>query len=328
VTRDRRGVLILPCAGVVLVVAVMAIPAGRPRVTFAGQSVHQQPHPPLSILREHRYRMTAAIRPFLLFWMRRASVGGARIVWRRGEAGEQGYELLIGSDPRRAPKGINHWGYVEEHGGEQGAAALVGVMRQTDEQSTEEAKAGLATEGQEGYFFRMIRQSVGAGEITSEVVTLRVASDFSYRDLDALLKAFESAPGTTRTRRAKLAPATRPGFLTAVAELVRQSVEASRSKTGRPNQAARTISFTFDATTYDLTLRSSEYLETARFGDRSFARVVRDQFETLNRETKNREQFTLVCGLDGAFMEVPVFISYQPEWWFKAELVLDDGEAF
>jgi hypothetical protein len=35
-----------------------------------------------------------------------------------------------------------------------------------------------------------------------------------------------------------------------------------------------------------------------------------------------------VCGLDGAFTEVPVFISYQPKWWFKAELVLDDGGAF
>jgi hypothetical protein len=321
-------VLVLPCAGIVLALAATAIPAGRHQATAAGQSFHQQPQPPLSVLQEHRYRMTAAIRPFLLFWIRRDNVGGARIVWRRGEAGEQGYELLIGSDPRRAPTGINRWGYVEEHAGEQGTAALVGVMKQTDEKSIEEAKAKLAKEGQEGYFFKMIRQSVGGGETVSDVVTLRVASDFSYRDLDALLKAFESDPGVTRTKHAKVAPAARPGFLTAVAELVRQSAEAFRSKKGRPDQAPRTIPYTFNATTYDLTLRSSEYLETVKYGDRSFTRVVRNQFETLNRETKNREQFTLVCGLDGGFTEVPVFISYQPKWWFKAELLLDDGGAF
>ena len=273
--------------------------------------------------------MAAGIRPLLLFWITRDNVGGARIVWRHGEAGEQGYELLIGSDPRRAPRGINRWGYLDERTGKQDTATVVGVMKQTDEQSIEEAKTKLAKEGQEGYFFKMIRQSVGSGETTSDVVTLHVASDFSYRELDPLLKAFGSDPGVTRTKRAKLAPATRPGFLIAVADLVRESAEAARRSTkGRSLQVARTIPFTFNAISYDLTLRSSEYLETARFGDQSFTRLMRDQFETLNRETRTREQFTLVCGLEGAYREVPVFISYQPRWWFKAELVIDQGNVF
>jgi len=273
--------------------------------------------------------MAAGIRPLLLFWITRDNVGGARIVWRAGEAGERGYELLIGSDPRRAPTGINRWGYLDERAAKQDAATLVGVMKQTDEQSIEEAKAKLAKEGQEGYFFKMIRQSVGSGETTSDVVTLRVTSDFSYRELDPLLKAFGTDPGVTRTRRAKLPPATRPGFLIAVADLVRESVEAARGATrGQAGQIKRTVPFTFNATAYDLTLRSSEYLGTAKFGGQSFTRVVRDQFETLNRETRNREQFTLVCGLEGVYQEVPVFISYQPRWWFKAELVIDERDVF
>jgi hypothetical protein len=36
----------------------------------------------------------------------------------------------------------------------------------------------------------------------------------------------------------------------------------------------------------------------------------------------------LVCATDGALARVPVFIEYQPKWWFKAQGVLDEGEAF
>ena len=65
------------------------------------------------IHKEYRYRMSAAIRP-LLFWIGDSDVGGARIVWRRGEDGRRGYEFLLGSDPIRAPRKINRWGFVRE----------------------------------------------------------------------------------------------------------------------------------------------------------------------------------------------------------------------
>jgi len=50
------------------------------------------------VKQEHRYRLSAAIRP-LLFWVGAKNVGGARIVWREGDEGRRGYELLLGSDP-------------------------------------------------------------------------------------------------------------------------------------------------------------------------------------------------------------------------------------
>jgi hypothetical protein len=316
--ETRRIVLCCACA----LLALAAIPFARASASRAGPLLQQSSQPTFTLVREHRYRMAAGIRPLLLFWIMRDNVGEARVVWRQGPGGERGYELLIGSDPQRAPRGINRWGYLDERTGQHDSATLIGVMKETDEQSIEEAKAKLAKEGQEGYYFKMIRQSVGAGETTSDVVTLHVTSDYSFRELDPLLKAFGSSPGITKTKRAKLAPATRPGFLAAVVELVGESVDAARRATR--GQRARTIPFTFNAVSYDLTLRSSEYLEKARFGDQDFTHVVRNQFETFNREAKTREQFTLVCGVDGAYREVPVFISYQPRWWFKAELVLDD----
>lgn len=63
---------------------------------------------PLPIVAQHRYRMAAKIRP-LLFWIGRDNVGEAQVVWHAGGSA-RGVELLIGSDPDRAPRRINRWG--------------------------------------------------------------------------------------------------------------------------------------------------------------------------------------------------------------------------
>jgi hypothetical protein len=67
----------------------------------------------LPVVSEHRYRMLAKVRP-LLFWISKDDVGGAKVSWRGSEDGGFGLDLLIGSDPRRAPRQINKWGYIAE----------------------------------------------------------------------------------------------------------------------------------------------------------------------------------------------------------------------
>ena len=96
---------------------------------------------PLPMLAEHRYRMLGKARP-LLFWITRDDVGGARITWRGDRASASGYELLIGSDPTKAPLKINRWGYIAEE--MRGAhASVLGVMKQSNEKSIEEAQAQI-----------------------------------------------------------------------------------------------------------------------------------------------------------------------------------------
>jgi hypothetical protein len=79
---------------------------------------------------------------------------------------------------------------------------------------------------------------------------------------------------------------------------------------------------------YDLTLRSSRWLGSATYGGRRYDRLIRLQFEHWNREKRTRERFVLVCATDGPLARVPVYIEYQPKWWFKAEGILDDTEVF
>jgi hypothetical protein len=273
--------------------------------------------------------MSAGVRPLLIFWIRAGNVGGARILWREGEDGRRGYELLIGSDPRRAPRKINRWGWEREDVGPEGAT-LVGLMRKTDEESFEEARSEVDREGRGGYLYKSIRAHVAGGEARVENAVLRASRDYTYRDLAELQSLF-AAPGRDVGSRkvATLPPGTFPGFLFAVSDLIERAVGAALEPAPRRRLlAGAEATFTFNASLYDLRLRSTDWLETATYGGRRYERLVRMNLEHWNRDKKTRERFVLVCPTEGPLARVPVFIEYQPKWWFRAQGVLDDGEAF
>jgi hypothetical protein len=281
----------------------------------------------IPVVREHRYRMVAAIRP-LLFWTRASTVGGVQLVWRQGEGHRRGYELLLGSDPGRAPLKINRWGWAREEGDESGSVML-GLMKQTTEESVDEARTRLASEGKNGHVFKVIRTRVTGGEARAESTTALTARDYTYRDLDELRSLLEATPATPRVRSARLPGGTRPGFLFALGDLIHETVDVARSaREGWKAPDRRMVTFTFNAALYDLTLRSAEYLAAAEYGGRRFERVVRMDFESVKRESRTRDRFTLVCGTEEPWTEVPVFVRYQPKWWLRTEGVLDDRERF
>jgi hypothetical protein len=273
--------------------------------------------------------MSAGVRPLLFFWIRAGNVGGARILWRQGEDGRRGYELLIGSDPLRAPRKINRWGWEREDVGPEGAT-LVGLMRKTDEDSFEEARTEVARDGRGGYVYKSIRAHVIDGEARVENTVLRVPRDYTYRDLAELQSLF-AAPdlGPANRRAAALPEGTFPGFLFAVSDLVDRAVEAALAAGPRRRLlAGAEATFTFNASLYDLRLRSTEWLAAATYGGRKYERLVRLNMEHFNRDKKTRERFVLVCPTEGPLARVPVFIEYHPKWWFRAQGVLDDSETF
>jgi hypothetical protein len=285
------------------------------------------PSATVRVVREACYKMSAAIRPLLVFWIRAANVGGARILWREDGDGRRGYEMLLGSDPRRAPRKINRWGWEREDLGP-GGATLFGLMRKTDEDSLDEAKAGLRRDGDGGFAYKAIRSRVANGTVYAENTIWSVPRDYSYRDLaelQALVRSPSSAP--PRVRRAAIPPGTEPGFLFAAARTIDQAVDAALQGERRLLSNVQTT-FTFNASLYDLRLRSTEWLDSATYGGRRYERLVRLNCEHYNREKRTRERFLLVCPTDGPLARIPVYVEYQPKWWFKAEGVLDDSEVF
>ena len=278
----------------------------------------------LPVLAEHGYRMLAKVRP-LLFWISRDDVGGARITWRGDSAETSGYELLIGSDPARAPRRINKWGYIAEelHGGD---ARVLGVMKQSNEKSIEEAQAQIGAQGDGVYVFKAIRGSASGSEARAGITTVRASRDFTYHDLDSLLELVSGARGDGDPKSMPLPGGTRPGFLVALADLIRGSVDANHVKPGA--FSARTIAYIYNGTRHELTLRSAEPRRTADIGAQRYTDVVRGEFETRNPKTGEATRFEVTYGTTGAMAGVPVHAVYQPRWWFEVQLFLDDATRF
>jgi hypothetical protein len=279
---------------------------------------------PPPILKEVRYRMSAAIRP-LLFWIGDGDVGGARIVWRRGPDGRVGYEFLLGSDPNRAPRRINRWGWILDEK-DRTEATQIGLMRKTEAKSVDEARAEAGVEGD--YVFKMIRTRVRDGEARSENTVWLLGKDYTYYDLSQLLRVVSSSPqAPPKVHEVELPTGTEPGFLFAVADLVNRVVAAATA-TPRVLLEDDSVPFAFNGMLYDLRLRKTTWEESQEYGDHRYENLVRIELESHNRKLDTTEKFTLACGTEGRWKGVPVYVKYQPRWWFKTEGVIDETQTF
>jgi len=262
----------------------------------------------LPVVAEHYYRMLAKIRP-LLFWMSRDNVGAARIGWLGDRNGSKGIELLIGSDPARAPRRINRWGYIaEELRGS--TARTLGVMKQTDEESIEEARAMLDSAAGGTHAFKAIRASAANGQSTSDVLTLHAGSDLTYRDVGSLLVLIDENTSNGTTTTVHLPAGTRPGFLLALSDLI-------------SNPALRSVPYVYNGRFYALHVKSLGPA-SMRVNGRDYTNLMRARFETENKSTRERTPFEIAYGTTGALKNVPVHVIYQPKWWFQVELFLED----
>ena len=263
----------------------------------------------LPVVAEHYYRMLAKVRP-LLFWMSRDNVGGARIGWLGGQGGARGVELLIGSDPARAPRNINRWGYIaEELRGS--TASTLGVMKQSNEESIEEAKAKLGADAGGTHTFKAIRAIAANGQAKSDVLTLQADGDLTYRDIGTLLTLVNDNVPATITKTVNLPSGTRPGFLLALADLM-------------SNPKLKSVPYVYNGKFHTLHVKDIDPT-SLRLSGRDYTRLVRARFETENQATRERTPFEITYGTTGNLKEVPVHVMYQPKWWFQVELFLEDG---
>jgi len=274
----------------------------------------------------HRYRMAGKIRPLLLFWIGRDNVGSARLAWEREGDELHAIELLIGSDPARAPRQVNRWGYIrEEVAGP--VAVVTGLVGRTDEQSLDEAEASVEDGGAGGYLFRMLEARVDRVRSTATLRTINSRHDYTYHELDALERALDGPSAKVETKSAPRPDQARPGMLAALHELVADSLMRYRRDPANVQRGARRqLEYIYNVTVYDLTLERTRVRREARYGGRAYTNLLESEFEVHNQKTGNRESFTIVYGTEGAHTAVPVFLEYQPRWWLKVELVLDEDQ--
>jgi hypothetical protein len=196
---------------------------------------------PLHVDARFDYTMTARVR-LLLFWVGKDDVGGGYI--RRGtlpvDPASDVIELLIGSDPAKAPRAINRWGAASEIvrrpvGSSRGAesSTFFGFMKVSNGASAAEMERELAREKRGGSF--LFSAIVNQGEQNfdfAKVVPFSSDTDFTMHEFDqAKSMVFDRLLGSEGRLKEIAASQVqacgrREGFLESVAELVDMAIEA------------------------------------------------------------------------------------------------------
>lgn len=297
--------------------------------------IHSQPR----IHTEYDYVMTVKLR-FLLFWVKRDDVGGGYI--RLGDYAEDPsrrvVQLLMGSDPAKAPRGINRWGAGTEisqgiYGPDSDRAwsMFFGFIKPSKGSSASGMQRELSAEGEGGrYLFEGIISRVGGGRAASVVAPFYSDLDFDLHDLQhaqqVALNRLEA--GKNRTFRQLAGPSQlscqrASGFLSTVLALIDESLKGGRTPTS--------LCYAYNAHQYMATLESVQTVKerTVRVALRegpgiqqTYRDVKQAHFHILRQDTGGETTFDILIGTSGALRGVPIQIFYNPNWWFQVVLNL------
>jgi hypothetical protein len=304
------------------VVALAPVPAnGRPAPPAGPSAAASAAARPTDVVRLRTYRMSGRIRP-LLIWMGKDDVGLARVTWRVDEEGRRGYELLIGTDPARAPRGLNRWGFVSEQMTVEGGD-LLALMTGAVVGSFAEAKADTASARQAAHL-RVMRGRIAHGLAEGRVVQLGFDRAPTVHDLDAVLMRlhYDEAAGNPAQARAR--SGSRPGLLTALADVVDRLGPIARDGRAPLDRATDpAVPYVFGRDGYELHVRGSRTTWAERPG-RARARAIETEFEIVTAATGARTRFEMTTGLDGDLAGVPLTVRWQPRWWLEVGLHLTE----
>jgi hypothetical protein len=286
------------------------------------------------------YIMTGRVR-LLFFWVGRDDVGGGII--RRGpapaDAQMEVIQLLVGSDPERAPRRVNRWGLATEavhrssaNGGADASAFFGFMTRASSDASAEETKQQMEMEkAGKGFLYQTVVSHLNGSDGVAKTVPFASSTEFTLHELAAaqqrVFQEFNDQPGKIRITPPELrsrCPRVR-GFLASVAELVDGAI-------GRGQKRAE-VCYLHYGELYTLRLADAAHVaekkievdlrtEPKQTYARAYRNLLNAKFEIINHQTGKKSRFELLLGTEGALRGAPVQITYQPNWWFQVVLNL------
>lgn len=288
------------------------------------------------------YTMTARVR-LLFFWAGKDDVGGGYIVrgFSKEEPREERIEVLFGSDPAKAPRGINRWGagteilwHQEKASGtprtdDIARSAFFGFMKSSQGKTAGEMQTELNKEKSGGdHMFTGILSRVSPGHGVSLVEPLASRSDYTlhqYAQAEPLI--FEKLNSPDRPIREVSDPQGCPRageFLQSVAELIDEAL--------RKDKTPVALCYIYDAKVHKLTLVRIEpvaklavHVRGAKgetLVDKTYDDLIEGEFVSETPGAGRRSEFTIAIGTKDKLRGVPVQIRYQPNWWFQVVLNL------
>lgn len=316
----RTGFLIVTAAAVGLSASLNArLESTTPVGPRALSELDGIPGSRLPVLQERHYVMSGAVRP-LLFWIGCDDIGLARIVWRGSDDGARGYELLVGTDPARAPRGINRWGFISEE--TLGASGSVLALMTGPHETSYEEEATAAARGASNGDFRSIRSRMQGGSTAWQLARVRTPEALTVHQIADALEYMRHDASETPPRQRAVSAGSRPGFLVAVADLIDAIAAVSREGSRSSPANAAGVQYVFGERTYELRVRAVEPVAVSYAGRQLPA--LRTSFETRTLLTGERTRFELTIGTTADTAGVPLSIEWQPRWWLKVRLRLED----
>jgi hypothetical protein len=269
----------------------------------------EKPNPGVSSYAEHRYRVVGKLR-MAVIWAKHDDIGSARMTWR-ADSNSNALTLMVGSDPQRAPRSLNKWGYLREEVRTDGAEVF--TVRSLGGSEASSATDYTASEGSR---FGASCSSIENTDVTGAKTTVSAAG-VTYRMFDRLLDRIALAPRwqgkhTTRPEGAEA------GFLTALQHVIRAGRNDSASAMAGP------IAYIYNGTIYDLTIQESRQLGRTTVGSRTFDQLIRSDVSVRNRTTEEITKFAVTYSSDRTGTPLPIQIFCQPNFWLSVELRLDD----
>ena len=261
---------------------------------------------------EHRYRIVGKLR-LAVFWVSRDDVGSARMSWR-SDGTTSALTLLLGSDPQRAPRGLNQWGYLREE--VRRDFTDVFSLRSVDREGDDRSGGFSVGDGPE---FGVSCAAIGADDVSIRQTRV-TARGVTYRMFDQLLDRLGAVPQWEERHMPRPSGAA-PGFLTAIQQAIRLGEATADDRGGK---TLRTVSYVYNNAIYDLTVHGRERLGRTTVGTRTFEHLMRTQLSIRNRTTTDVTRLSLTYSPEDGAAPLPVQIFYQPSFWLRIELRLDD----
>jgi hypothetical protein len=285
-------------------------------------------------IKQYDYIVTAGIR-LMFFWYSRDDVGSGylREGMGEGEIPPRVMQLLMGSDPEKAPMKINRWGAaIEMHRPQEQAGAFFGFMKPSKGRSAAEMKGEIERESADRrYLFEGIIARTDSKRALSVTVPIRSSLDFTIHNLaDAEKMVYDSlqgAPGPFRVLEGETLRGCggAPGFLFTVRALIDSALEEQTIPARR--------CYAYNGRTYSMQLEhlrpvSRKSIRVSRHNrpspvDATYENLCEGDFRVLEDSTGNSEKFQILFGSSGRLKGVPVQVRYQPNWWFRITLNLD-----
>jgi hypothetical protein len=201
---------------------------------------------------------------------------------------------------------------------------VLAIMTGSNETSFED-EADSAARGASGWDFRTIRSRMQDGVTTWQLERVRTTEALTVHQVAAALEHMGNGDSDAVQKRRPVAANVRSGFLVAVADLVDATVAASRAGSRAPVEDTAMVPYVFGEQTYELRVRDVDSVVVTYGGRRIPA--LKTSFQTRALTTGARTRFELTIGTTPETAGIPISIEWQPRWWLKVKLRLEDPDA-